>query len=191
MIALVEVPIGQGPQLEALLSAIERIGVAEDVTESLVGAAKQLGPTELAANPAARLWVLQAIYRLVLSKNFRERFQEVRDLTGQLHSAAPDTAETRFARAYLRWILLADGKGGLQANGVERGIVVDLEHDLALLVAQHPDFVGPSGFDHPRLETELKSVRALLAIMPLHAVPAAADATATAAPEAATPSTVP
>lgn len=191
MIALVEVPIGQGRQLEALLDALDRIGAAENVTESLVGAAKQLGPSELAANPAARLWVLHAIYRLVMSKDFRERFQEVRDLTGQLHAVAPDAAETRFARAYLRWVLLADGTGGLQAKGVERGIVLDLERDLALLVAEHPAFVGPGGFDHARLDTELKSVRALLAVMPEHDVPTPTDPTATAAPEAATAVTVP
>ena len=88
-------------------------------------------------------------------------------------------------------VLRKDAPIAVCAKGVERGIVLDLERDLALLVAEHPAFVGPGGFDHARLDTELKSVRALLAVMPEHDVPTPADPTATAAPEAATAVTVP
>jgi hypothetical protein len=117
----------------------------------------------------SRRLVIEAVVRTVQAGTLGEQFETLRGVVDRLYRAAPTAAETRFALAYLRWILLSNGEGGLRRGDVDLDVIRDLEQQLATLLREHPDFVGPAEFDAPRLTRELEGVRALL--------PAAATAT--------------
>lgn len=179
---LAEVAITNSAALDGLLEGLSLLGGDDELPTILQEAASRMGPDDLERNAGARLLVCHAVYRLVRAPNFADRFPAIRAMVDALHAAAPDAPETRFSRAYLRWVLLADGQGGLAWNGLDPAIVRDLHRDLQVLADQHPEFDGPGAFDHRRIRIELAAVAALLATAP------ATDALDFGAlPDAATP----
>lgn len=171
-LVLHQASLGDGTVLSALLDGLDLVGGGDELLEILADTASRLGPADLQQNPAARSFTCHAVYRLVRAPGFAERFGRIRPLVDGLHRAVPDAPETLFARAFLRWILLADGEGGLRDNDLDPAIIEDLAGDLQRLVDDHPGFVGPGPFDQRRLRAELSAVRALLARLPV--APAAA-----------------
>lgn len=168
-----------------LIDSLLLLGAEDDVTAMLLTTAGQISAAQMKANPSTRLWIAQSVYRRVRAPGFSSRFDAIRKIVDTLQSAAPDCAEAAFCRAFLRWVLMADGKGGLQLAGLDRQIAVDLQRDLRAIVEKHPAFDGPGDFTHKRLIAELAAVNALLA-QPI--APLAASPTEVAAPAAITPS---
>lgn len=171
--------------LRAWLTSFVLLGGQEELADVLGTFAASLRRADLAASPVARRIAVEAVHAAIRSADFAQRFDAVRLVVDNLHAAAPSSPEARFARAYLRLVLLADGQGGLTIAGMDRALVADLHTDLSALVEQNPDFVGPGEFTPAWLKKRRDDVAALLVAMPESATPTAAPAVAPAA--AATP----
>ncbi len=129
----------------------------------LLGAAVSWNDDALAASAAARRVVIHAVFHAVQAGVLGQQFAQVRDVVDRMVRTAPKAAETRFALAYLRWILVADGAGALKRRGLSEAVLRDLLQNLDALATQHPTFDGPGDFDRARIRRERDAVRALLA----------------------------
>ncbi len=159
----------------ALIDSMLLMGAEDDVVAMLLTSAGQISAAQMKANPSTRLWIAQSVYRLVRAPGFSSRFEAIRKIVDTLQGAAPQSAEAAFCRAFLRWILLADGKGGMKLAGLDRQIAIDLQRDLGAIVEKHPSFVGPGDFTRARMIAELAAVNALLlqpVVLPVAATPA-------------------
>lgn len=174
---LAETSLSASSNLDALLDAFVRAGGEDEALHWLQEAAARLEPAELARNPGARQLAQHAVFRLVRASGVTARFEAIRGIIDTLQVAAPDAPETIFARAFLRWVLLTNGKGVFSRRDLDRSIAVDLARDLRALVERFPHFDGPADFDHRRLAQELAATEILLA----------ESATPTALPDAASP----
>ncbi len=163
------------PALWRGLAAVEGDVAAAQVVLTL---ATRQDDDALRDDAGARRLVIEAVVRLVQSGQLSERFEALRGVVDRLYRAAPEAPETRFALAYLRWILVADGEGRVERRSVEQSVLVDLHTQLSALVRDTPTFDGPPPFDAAWIRQARDAVKAKLA-------PAEAPA---AAPEAATPS---
>ena len=150
----------------------------------LLAGATTLDDAALRDAAGARSLVVAAIYHTVHSRGLGTGFKQVRELVDRMYGVAPKAPETRFALAYLRWILLSDGRGGLRMGDMEPEVARDLLTQLEILTRDHPDFDGPGDFDRQRLVTERDAVRALVRNQPApgkessEGLPASATATA-------------
>lgn len=122
----------------------------------------------------ARALAIHAIYRCVQARTLGERFERVRTLVDRMYRVSPEAAETRFALVYLRWLLLSDGRGGLRLGDLTRTVAVDLQAQLQVLAAEHPEFDGPGDFDRRRIAAERDAVGRLLADLPAQTTPSQA-----------------
>ena len=165
-LVLHEVELPAQLELDVLLDGLEALGARNQVSALLEDELQRVDRQELARSPDARRLVATAVVRLSHSEDFMARFHAIRKAVDALLAVAPDAPETRFCRAYLRWILLADGQGGLRMGELAPRVVEDLAGDLRFLTQRYPDWRGPSGFDPPRLRVELARVEALLATLP-------------------------
>lgn len=138
---------------------------------ALLTLAARQDDASLKERPGARRLAIEAVVRTVQAGALSQRFEELRGVVDRLYRTAPSAAETRFALAYLRWILVSDGAGGVRRGDVDASVIRDLEQQLSTLLREQPDFRGPAEFDADRLRRELIAVRALL---PAAATPAAA-----------------
>ncbi len=137
----------------------------------------------LADNAGARLIAAHAVYRAVQAQALSKRFKDIRQLVDNLVKAAPTAAETRFALAYLRWILVtADADFGRRPR--DRGVIEDLVTNLERLSTDYPRFDGPGDFDRERIRSELAAMKLRLS----RPVDLPDDATGAALPSAATAS---
>lgn len=141
----------------------------------LLAGATTLDDAAMRDAPGARRLVIAAIYHTVNSRGLGSGFKQVRELVDRMYGVAPKAPETRFALAYLRWILLSDGRGGLRLADMETEVARDLLTQLEHLTRDHPEFDGPGDFDRQRLVVERDAVGLLVQNLP-------ASATATAAP---------
>ena len=152
----------------------------------LLASATTLDDSALRDAAGARRLAIHAIYHTVHSRGLGSGFKQVRQLVDRMYGVAAKAPETRFALAYLRWILLSDGRGGLQLADMTPDVAQDLLAQLEILTRDHPDFDGPGDFDRDRLVAERDAVRALLANPPEQRPdpgrPVAAGVTATTAP---------
>jgi hypothetical protein len=162
-VVLSETPMTGTKSWEPLLSSFSLLGGDEELLQWLPDAASHQDAQVLARDPSARQLSVQAIYRMIQAPNFTERFETIRALVDALQAAAPDSPETLFARAFLRWVLLTDGQGHLTLHGLERAIASDLQRDFRTLVEKFPQFDGPGEFDRVRLKRELAATEVLLA----------------------------
>jgi hypothetical protein len=113
---------------------------------------------------------------LVQAGQLSERFEALRGVVDRLYRAAPEAPETRFALAYLRWILVADGEGRVERRSVDESVLLDLHTQLSALVRDTPTFAGPPPFDARWIRQARDAVKAKLGAAP---APAAAPAAAT------------
>lgn len=193
-------PLDNEQVLRDWLASFVLLGGQEELPDLLATLAASLRRADLAASPAARRLAIEAVHAAVRTSDFAQRFDAVRQLVDNLHAAAPNSPEARFARAYLRLVLLADGQGGLTAVGIDRALVVDLHADLSSLVDDHPDFAGPGEFSAAVLRKRRDDVALLLAglpegatptVAPVGAEPAAADPAAATTADTAAPTAAP
>lgn len=185
---VVETELADVAAIERLVDGLAMLGAGEDGVAALLQLGRQMPAERLARDPAARRWLMVAVYRGVQGGGLADRFDTVRGLVDALQIAAPDSAETRFCRAYLRFVLLQDDGERLQAGALDRAIVADLGRELAGLADPALDFAGPAGWDVARIARERQRVEALLAAWPATApvaTAAATDATPVQAPAAA------
>lgn len=167
--------------LRVWLTSFVLLGGQEELADVLGTFAASLRRADLAASPAARRIAVEAVHAAIRSADFAQRFEAVRLVVDNLHAAAPSSPEARFARAYLRLVLLADGQGGLTVAGMDRSLVADLHTDLSALVEHNPDFAGPGEFTPAWLKKRRDDVATLLVGMPESATPTAAPAVLPAA----------
>lgn len=178
-------PLGDEQVLRDWLASFVLLGGQEELPDLLSTMAASLRRADLAVSPAARRLAIEAVHAAVRTSDFAQRFDGVRQLVDNLHAAAPSSPEARFARAYLRLVLLADGQGGLSAAGIDRALIVDLHADLTALVEEHAGFVGPGEFTPAYLRKRRDEVALLLVTLPEAATPTAlADPATPAAPAA-------
>ncbi len=154
--------VGPGSAIDDMAEAWTQIGAQRTFTEALLEGTRTLTDEVLAA-PSGRLLACHAVYRAVESGQLGERFAVVRTIVDRLVKLAPDTAETSFALAWLRWILLERRNGEVVRGDIDRDVLVDLEGLLGRLAHQHPDWDGPGAFDRRRIAAEHRAVVALLA----------------------------
>ena len=171
------VPAGQAPpplvlreadlpptaELDVLLDGLVAVGAQQPVWTLLETYLARVDRQELARSESARRLVATAVVRVSHAPEFLEHFSAIRQAVDLLMEVAAEAPETHFCRAYLRWILLADGQDGLKLGALEPRVVRDLASDLRYLTQQHPNWRGPGEFDPPRLRLELERVEALLA----------------------------
>ncbi len=157
---------------------------ASSAAAILLAGASTLDEEALRESAGARTLAIAAIYHTVQARGLGGGFAQVRKLVDRMYAVAPKAPETRFALAYLRWILLSDGSGGLRLDDLETTVARDLLHQLDVLRRVHPTFDGPGVFDRARIITESDAVRVLLAGLPEDATPTteAAPTTETLAP---------
>lgn len=163
------------PGLWRGLAAVEGDVAAAQLLLTLAG---RQDDDALRVDEGARRLVIEAVVRLVQAGQLSERFEALRAVVDRLYRTAPEAPETRFALAYLRWILVADGEGRVERRSVDESVMVDLHSQLAALVRDTPAFDGPPPFDAAWIRRARDAVKAKLG-------PATAPA---AAPAAATPS---
>lgn len=135
-------------RLWGALVAVEGQALAAD---ALLELASRADDDTLRDHEGARRLVIEAIYRVVQSGSLGKQFERLRPIVDRLVRQAPTAPETRFALAYLRWIVLSDGKGGLSERPVNDDISRELGLQLGALVAEHPEFNGPGAFDAQRI----------------------------------------
>ncbi len=162
-IVLHEAELPPTEELDVLLDGLNALGAQQQVWTMLVEFLQRVDPRELAQSESARRLVANAVVRTSHAPDFMEHFAAVRQAVDALLQVMPDAAETRFCRAYMRWILLADGHGGLRLGELEPRIVTDLAADLRFVIERYPTWRGPGGFDANRLRVELARVDALAA----------------------------
>ncbi len=162
-LVLHEVALPPSVELDRLLDGLNAIGAHQAVWSLLEDFLQSVDGPTLAHNPAARQLVANAVVRVSHAPDFMEHFPDIRKAVDALLAVSPDAPETRFCRAYLRWILLADGQGGLRMGSLEPRVVADLANDFRHLTQTYPNWRGPGEFDPPRLRQELARVEALLA----------------------------
>ena len=160
-LVLHEAPLPPVAELDAILDGVNAIGAAQHLWQALEAFLAQVDGQELARNPDARRLVANAVVRLSHAPDFMEHFSVIRKAIDALVAASPDAPEARFCRAYMRWILMADGQGGLRPGELGPRIVQDLAADLRFLVQRYPDWQGPGEFTAARLRLELARVEAL------------------------------
>ncbi len=165
-LVLHEVPLPPMAELDALFDGLNAIGGHKTVWQALHAFLANVDGATLAANPAARELLANAVVRVSHAPDFMEHFTGIRQAVDALGAVAPDAPETHFCRAYLRWILLADGEGGLRMGELAPRVVQDLAGDLRALTQRYPQWRGPGEFDTARLRLELARVEALLATVP-------------------------
>lgn len=161
-LVLREVAMPEQAELDILLDGLNALGAQQQVTAMLEAELLRADSLELARGEAARRLVMTAVVRLSHTTDFMEHFGAIRKAVDAMLAVAPDAPETRFCRAYLRWILLADGKGGLRLGELEPHVVRDLGGDLRYLTQRYPNWRGPGEFDPPRIRLELARVDVLL-----------------------------
>jgi len=163
------------------LSVLEGRGASATI---LLAGAATLDEGALRDSAGARTLAIHAIYHTVQNRGLSHGFPRVRRLVDRMYSVAPKAPETRFALAYLRWILLSDGRGGLRLADLEPQVATDLLGQLDRLRLEHPTFDGPGEFDRQRIVAEAKAVARLVAELPAAATVtgAAQPATGTEAP---------
>ena len=99
-----------------------------------------------------------AMTRLALMRlSFRAsaaRFREVFEITKRLSLEAPEDPDRLFLEGYVRWFAL---RGGIGTNSAELAAQSrkGLESTWGKLLAEHPAFHGPMGFNAERIRTEL------------------------------------
>jgi hypothetical protein len=164
-VVLHEVDLPQTEELDAILDGLNAIGAQRQVWTLLFDFLEHVQSAELGQSEGARRLVANAVVRVSHAPDFMEHFGGVRKAVDALLAVAPDGAETRFCRAYLRWILLADGQGGLRLGELEPRVVVDLAGDLRFLTQRYPTWRGPGEFDPARLRAELARVEAFTAAL--------------------------
>ena len=150
--------------------------------QMLLTAAVRFDDDVLAADAGARLIAAHAVFRSVQAGALSQSFKEIRGLVDRMVKAAPRAPETRFALAYLRWILVS-GDPDFGGKPDDRDVLRDLHTNLAALADDAPTFDGPGDFDRSRIAAERESVRRRLAV----ATPAAAAVTPTAVRDQRTP----
>ena len=164
-----EAPLPAMADLDVLWDGLDSMGAQRQVWTMLTDFLLRVDGATLAQSEPARRLVANAVVRLSHAPDFMEHFAAVRKAVDALLAVAPDAPETRFCRGYVRWILLADGQGGLKLGALEPRVVQDLAADLRFLAQRYPDWRGPGEFTAARLRLELSRVDALLASVAPHA----------------------
>jgi len=190
-VVLAELPLTTEASWQPLLESLTLLGGEEEKADLLGTLAAELRRDDLAKVPAARRLCIEAVYALVQRPDFSARFDAVRKLVDNLHAAAPSSPEARFARAFLRLVLLSDGQGGLTTEGIEVRILSDLQVDLAGLARDYPTFAGPGEYTPAFLAQRSAQVAGLLAGLPVGPAGAATPAAAPAEPTPTGAGTVP
>ena len=130
--------------------------------EAMLTSASRLPDDALSGDRGSRLLAIAAVYRIVETRALGEHFPAIKTLVDRLHRLAPKSPETRFALAYLRWILVHAGDGEVRAGELDRAVIVDLAANLKALVKQHPEFDGPGRFDRAQIRRAHLAVQGLL-----------------------------
>lgn len=165
-LVLAETSLERREVVDALFESWVQLEGRKGAARTLLAAAVSFDGATLATSGGARDVVAYAIYQVVQAGVLSQRFAQVRDVVDRMVKVAPKTAQTRFALAYLRWILLADGSGQLTRRGMSAGVVTELYKNLDLLVREHSDYDGPGSFTRQRLRRERDAVAKLLAAPP-------------------------
>ena len=99
-----------------------------------------------------------ALSRLALMRlRFRAsaaRFRDVFEITKRLSLEAPEHPDRLFLEGYVRWFALRGGIGTNSAELAEQSRK-GLTSTWGKLLAKHPSFQGPMGFNAERIRTEL------------------------------------
>ena len=156
-----------------ILASVEGRQAAADL---LLTAANTSTDEALTNSSGARQLVVHAIYRSVQARSLGQRFTTIRPLVDRMYKVAEREPETRFALAYLRWILLSDGNQGLRRDGMDPGVLRSLSNQLHSLVEEHPQWDGPGEFDRRRIVLERDAVKELLDQPPADQTTATAQA---------------
>ena len=159
-IVLHEAPLPATEALDSLLDGLNAMGAQRAVWTFLVDFLQNVDADALGQNEAARRLAAVAVVRLSHAPDFMEHFAAIRRSVDTLLSVAPDAAETRFSRAYLRWILIADGQGGFRLGELDARVLQDLVTDLRFVTERYPTWRGPGEFDPARMRLELSRVEA-------------------------------
>lgn len=134
---------------------------AAEAAAGLLRLADMLDAKLLARDAGARRLALEAVVRTVHAGALSERFDQVRAVVDRLYRAAPEAAETRFALAYLRWILLEPTADGLRPRAGTGDILADLHLQLSALAREAPQFDGPDPYDAAWIRRTRDEVAAL------------------------------
>ncbi len=162
-LVLMQAPADGAGVIEALHDALAQLEGRKPAARMLLSVAISWDDATLQASAGARRVAISSIYATVQAGVIGEQFKQIRGLVDRMVKHAGKTAETRFALAYLRWILVSDGAGTLARRGLGDGVLKDLRSNLSALVTEHPTFDGPGDFDRHRIRRELASVTALMA----------------------------
>ncbi|GEM_PF-312785 len=168
---------GDTATLNRLFDALAAYEGEKFVADAMLTAAVRIDDDALQNAAGARVLAAHAVYRTVQARRLGARFADVRQLVDRMFRARPKAPETRFALAYLRWILVADGNGGIHGKGIDRAVVRDLAANLGALATKHKTFDGPGDFDRHRIAREFEAVQRFLTT-PTRASAAATSATA-------------
>ena len=164
--ALHDLALPDSPGLDRLFDGMLALGAEKQLHALLHDFVRDVTDRDLAGNPAARRLVAHAVLRLSHAPEFMDHFATIRQTLDRMQRVVPDAPELRFCRAYLRWILLADGQGGLHMGELAPRVALDLRADLQFLSRNHPDWQAPGEFAGDRLRRELVAVEALIAGLP-------------------------
>ena len=153
---LVELPLSDTPALDELLNGWSKLGADDDALQVMRATAPKIPKERLATDSGLRRWVMFAVWRELQGGDLGANFERIRKLVDTLQAVAPQAPETLACRALLRLVLIQGPNGELAQNGLDRGIVVDLQHDLATLSSLQT-FNGPGEFTAPRIADELNN----------------------------------
>ncbi len=146
-LALHAVPLSTPGATAALADALAMVEGDAASPVLMLKLCGQLDDATLRGESGARELATMAMVRLVGSGGLSRHFELLRGTVDRLYRLAPEANETRFALAYLRWILVSDGVGGVGAGPHDRDVLRELEVQLAALSALGEAFVGPDGHD--------------------------------------------
>ncbi|MCO4760865.1 MAG: hypothetical protein KC502_05135 [Myxococcales bacterium] len=169
-LVLMQAPADGTNVLRDLHGALAALEGRKSAARLFLGAAVSWDDATLKASPGARKVAIDAIYHSVQAGVLGEQFRQIRDLVDRMVKLAPTAAETHFALAYLRWILLSDGKKKSARASLADDVIRDLHNNLDALVKKYPTFDGPGDFDRQRIRIERDQVALMLsgAVTPTH-----------------------
>lgn len=170
-LALREQVFGGGEAVGRLYDSLAALEGPSAAAGLLLEAATGASDEALKTSAGARTICSEAVYRAVQTRSLGDRFERVRALVDRLDRVAPKAPQTLFSLAYLRWLLISDGRGGLRLGDLQPQVARDLQIQLATLAREHPDFDGPGDFDRRRIAGERDAVALLLTGLPTETTP--------------------
>lgn len=182
--------VSDSAMLNAFYEALAAYEGGQFCAETMLTSAQRIDDHSLSTLAGARLVAIHAVYRIVETRSLGKHFPAVRKLVDRLYRAAPQSPETRFATAYLRWILVNAGDGKVAANELDPSVIRDLQASLKALAEKHPNFDGPGAFDAAQIKRTSIAVATLgTAASERPSAALSAASTASAASAASTEST--